>query len=269
MRNSHRLLAKTIFLGSVFWLTSDALAATPAGGLVFDPTNFVKNAITASETVKQTMEQVNANMLHLQQLEELVKSRAKLTAAALALVGGASNLAEVQQRIADVKSLQQSLGTLQNDLKTMKSRFDMRMTAAQLMGMTLEVYYTKMKQKAKTDAEKIQAGVVADQKALESVNKAHSQVRTWTESIKGIDSQVAGLSVLGSQMNVLVAQNAELMSYLVRDKTEQRDAAKEALKEANERLQADEARLQASKDAYEKSKKDLQEEIKKSPRLSQ
>lgn len=245
---------------------SCALGSAFAGGvgasIVFDPSNFAKNAVTAGETVQQTIEQVKANALNLEQVQELVAARRQLSQAELAVTGGMASAAEIAKRVSDVKGLLKSLESLSNGVKNVQSRFNTRFNAAQALGLTLAAYYEQVRKKAAAGVQKVQPEIDADKKALENVNAAHDQILKWTNTINGLDSQVASLAVLGSQMNLMVAQNAELMSFLVRDNKLKHQASIDAEKAAQKTADEDMKTADAAKAAYKKSQDDLQTAIK-------
>jgi hypothetical protein len=252
-----------VALAAVLGASAGSVAAGGAGAsIVFDPTNFGKNAVTASETVQQTIEQVKANALNLEQVQQLVAARKQLSQAELAITGGMASASEIARRVNDVKGLLKSLESLSNGVKNAQTRFNVRFNAAQALGLTLAAYYEQVKKKADAGAQKVQAEIVEDKKALESVNAAHEQILKWTDTISGLDSQVASLAVLGSQMNLMVAQNAELMSFMVRENKVKHQARIDAEKSAQKAADEDQKIYDAAKAAYKKSQDDLQAAIK-------
>ena len=83
----------------------------------------------------------------------------------------------------------------------------------------------------------------------------------WSQTIRGIDSQVAGLNLLGTQMNVVVAQNAELMSFMVRDSQVRQRARIDAQVAAQEEADRDVKINEAARAIYRKSQQDLQDSL--------
>jgi P-type conjugative transfer protein TrbJ len=240
------------------------LASQAAGGMgnvVFDPSNFARNTVSAAEAVSQTIEQVKANGLHLKQLQELIAARQPLSAAQLELSSGMSTAGEIARRVDEVRGLLNTLESLSADIRNMQGRFNVRFNAAQALGLGLAAYYEQVKQKAEAGAQDVQTQIDADRKALVRVNATNDQVLQWSQTIRGIDSQVAGLSLLGSQMNVVVAQNAELMSFMVRDSQARQRTRVDAQVAAQEEADRDVRINEAARAVYRKSQQDLQDSL--------
>jgi P-type conjugative transfer protein TrbJ len=240
------------------------LAAQAAGGMgnvVFDPSNFAKNTVSAAEAVQQTIEQVKANSLHLQQLQELLAARQPLSLAQLGLSSGLSTAVEIARRADDVRGLLNTLESLSADIRNLQGRFNARFNAAQALGMGLADYYEQVRQKGEAGARDVQSQIDADRKVLLRVNATHDQVLQWSQTIPGIDSQVAGLGLLGTQMNVVVAQNAELMGFMVRDSQVRQRARVDAQAAAQEEADRDIKLNDAARAVYRKSQQDLQDSL--------
>ena len=254
------VLLRWLALVAVNWAVA-AQAAGGVGNVVFDPSNFARNTVSAAEAVNQTIEQVKANGLHLRQLQELIAARQPLTAEQLAWSSGMSAAGEVARRVDDVRGLLNALESLSGDIRNLQGRFNQRFNAAQALGLGLAAYYEQVRQKAEAGAQDVQTRIDADRQALARVNAANEQVLRWSQTISGIDSQVAGLSLLGSQMNVVVAQNAEVMSFMVRDSQSRQRLRVDAQVAEQEEADRDVRLNDAARAIYRKSQQDLQDSL--------
>jgi conjugal transfer/entry exclusion protein len=183
-----------------------------AAGIVFDPTNFAKNLITATQTTKAALESA-------QQTAQQIRMVANW-ATNLKQHGAEFLLSKIDpvltNHVEDFILFQRSLKDLESDLDDLSRRFEVKAKAAWSEKMTVDDFMKFQKEQADRGIRSAQVAVNADVAALKRVEKTYGAVRDWQEKIPGIAGSVQGLQLLNSQMNAMVAQNAEIVSALTR-----------------------------------------------------
>lgn len=223
---------------------------------VFDPANFVKNTLTAMQTADQVSQQIKGNLTKLQQLQELVHSRKQLASDAL-FGSGFASLGELNRRASELQGMLNSVNQLRGGLQDMNGRFNVQFNMAQRNGTTIQQHYARLVQESQAGVAKSQAIINADQQALTRVNRTYDQVKTWQGSISGIDSQVGGLQLLNSQMSSVVAQNAEVISYMAKASMAKEAAEVDATAARNAKAQEEVQTSEKARQSFDKSRDDL------------
>jgi len=230
-----------------------ACCSAQAQWVVFDPTNFAKNTLTAAQTAQQVQKQIQANLIKMEQLAELVQARKQLPSDVLYGSGFAS-VGELTNRMGELRSMLAAVNGLKGGLEDMNGRFNFQFNMAQRAGLTLQQYYGKLVQEAQTGVAKSQAVISADQQALQRVNRTYEQVKTWQNGISGIDSQVGGLQLLNSQMSQVVSQNGEMISYLAKASMSKESADIDAQAARNAKVREEVQTSEKARDTFNSSR---------------
>jgi conjugal transfer/entry exclusion protein len=205
------VLTKTVL---VIGLAAAGGSATAGGaaGVVFDPTNFGKNLITATQTTKAALESAQQTVQQIRMVASWATN--------LKQHGAEFLLSKIDpvllNHVEDFVQFHRSLKDLESDLGDLNRRFEVKAKAAWSEKMTVDDFMRWQKEQADRGIRSAQVAVNADVAALKRVEKTYGAVRDWQEKIPGIAGSVQGLQLLNSQMNAMVAQNAEIVSVLTR-----------------------------------------------------
>lgn len=246
-------MSKGVFRQLAVFLLMFSCCASWAQKIVFDPTNLIENAITAVKTAEQVKKQIEANLIKLNQLQELIQARKQLPMDIL-FGSGFASVGELTKRIAELKTLGDSVKNLKGGLEDMNGRFNVQFNMAQRSGLTIQQYYQKVIQEAQAGVSKSQAIITADQQALQRVNRTYEQVKTWQSGISGIDSQVGGLQLLNSQMSQVVSQNAEMIAYMAKSSMAKEAAEIDAQAAKNAKVREEVQTSEQARERYNSSR---------------
>jgi conjugal transfer/entry exclusion protein len=242
-----RNVLKSTVLAIALMAAIGSAHAGGAAGIVFDPTNFAKNLITATQTTKAALESATQTA---QQIRMVANWAINLKQ------HGAEFLLskidpELLKHAEDVVQFQRSLKDLESDLDNLHRRFEVKAKAAWSEKMTVDDFMKWQKEQADRGIRSAQVAVNADVASLKRVEKTYAAVRDWQEKIPGIAGSVQGLQLLNSQMNAMVAQNAEIVTALTRQSLNATLAQQERL--TNEAISR-EAMQRAERKALEDAK---------------
>ncbi|MBK7162957.1 MAG: P-type conjugative transfer protein TrbJ [Sphingomonadales bacterium] len=194
---SHLLAATTALLP----IAMTVLVATPAhaqfGGIVYDPTNYSQNILTAA----RTLEQINNQIRQLQnQATSLVNEARNLTTLPLNI------LQPLQQQIQQTQTLLRQAQRMAYDVQQIETQFgaqykNIDLTASQRAMVTGAEDRWKTSVAAFEDALKVQAGAVAN---IDGARGAVTSLVTASQSATGaLQAAQAGNQLLASQSQQL------------------------------------------------------------------
>lgn len=230
----------------VAMLAHTSANAAGAAGIVFDPTNFAKNLITALQTAKTAAESASQTVHQANIYVNAVKNLKQNTASFL--------LSKVDPALGDslrdFTKFYGSLKELETSIDDLQKRFEVKAKAAWDEKMTVADFVKWQQKQAEDGVKAAQLSIDSDVATLKRVDKSYALVRDLQEKIPGIEGSVQGLQLLNTQMNALVGQNAELVTVLTRQNM---------AKTLSEQNQADDTRLNraAADRAMAKSAEDV------------
>ncbi len=205
-------IASCMLVGS-FFAGSFSFAGAPVGGaIVFDPTNYGKNLLTAAQTAEQVSEQIRGNLTKLQQLQELARQGKAISQGDMQALAGIMGQGELGARIADMQGLMRAVSGVNGNLGDLKGRFDYIVQVSQRFGTTLEQYEGMQKQRREQGMAAAQAEHAENVRVLNAAQGSIKQVMDWQSRMP--DSQTALMQMLNQQMALLNTNNAELLKTM-------------------------------------------------------
>jgi len=225
----HKQLRSLAIAASLVMAGASAHAAG-AAGIVFDPTDFVKDIVTAAKTTKVAVESAQQTIQQIKMVESWMKNLKQH--GAQFLMGQLDPM--IVEHAGDFAKFYQSLTKLEEDIGDLHKRFETKAKAAFDQKMTVADFVKWQRKQAEQGVKTAQASLDTDVAVLKRVEKTYTMVQDWQEKIPGIEGTVQGLQLLNTQMNAMVGQNAEIVTALTRKSiadtlAEQNKADKEQL----------------------------------------
>jgi type IV secretion system protein TrbJ len=216
----------------IFWVLLFVGASASAGGgagmsIVYDPSNFSKNMVTAAQSIKSVQEQVGIHLQTLRQYQEMIKQGQALASGDIAALGELTGQRDLVAAINDSKALYKSISTLNGDISNIQSRFNFAANMAQKYGMTMAQYAEmEAKKRAAQDAS-AQARHDGDLQAIAATERAIAGFEKASQSAPS--TMQASLTQLNVSLAAVGAQNAALRKYfLQKDILERAEAGSKA-----------------------------------------
>lgn len=216
-------------VGLAIGLVSVGALAMSSGSIVFDPTNFAKNAITAGSVVKTEITSAATALQTLRQYQEMLRqARAAATGdlhAITALAGDPS----LTRALNDAQGTYSALKTLDTNLDNMAARYDYLAGMSKRYGITEDQYIKNRALLAKDGVQRAQIEQRKDLEAIENVKKGLTAVK----SLQGKEhTETAALLMKldqqGALTNTILVQDWESRVYermAEREKKAQAEAA--------------------------------------------
>lgn len=192
-----------------------------AGGIVFDPTNYAQNLITAAQTSQSTQQLLQQNIYQLQnlliqKLQSMGLSNPYLNTYTAQLMG---QLTAQQNLYSANQSLYGSLGSIGNLMAN-------RSQQAQLAGLTWQQYVQQEQTSISQGNQAAQNRAQMDAQAMQKVQDDYSAVQKYEAQIPANQGIQQSLQLLNSQMDRVITQNATLIQqFSQKDLDEQANEA--------------------------------------------
>jgi P-type conjugative transfer protein TrbJ len=221
-RNSVRFAVAAVAIG--LGASSPAMACLFGcgggfGGLVFDPTNFAKNTVTATQSIIQ---EINS----LKQIEAQIKANANS-------LGGLDH-SNAARQIANVQQLRGTAQTMLSNIGTSQSIF------GEMQAMYGAGQYQNWEQFGQTMARRRAAGEATAKNLLSSSEVAYQQIeqssqahQTIAASLSGVSGVTEATQATASSVGVLITQNQALLGLMAASN------AQSAQKITQERIQVE------------------------------
>ena len=227
-RLAHALAASAAILS----LTATVLAPAPAyaqfGGIVYDPSNYAQNVLTAA----RTLEQINNQIRSLQnQATSLINEARNLTSLPTSV------LEPLQQQIRQTQQLLQQAQRISYDVQQIEREFERQYSGRNLTGSQRDMVQAaeerwKNSVAAFEDALKVQAGAVSN---IDGARSAVQTLVTASQSATGaLQAAQAGNQLLALQSQQLADLTATLAAFA---RAQSLDAANAAAAKAQAREQ--------------------------------
>jgi conjugal transfer/entry exclusion protein len=231
-------------------LSNSALAG--GSGIVFDPTNFVQNTITALESVAAEAQRASQVSEALRQSSYQMKGLTTLNGALQA-----ANLSQFGTQYQNYQNYFTSLESLYGSVSSVKSALGTRFNEQKLSGLSSSDY-------SKAEADRIARGnteaidrAARNKQLLENVNTDYSQVRSWQDQIGGTVGTVDSMQLMNTQLNRLVAQNNQIIQSLAEKGLSDEYAKTEALAKKNAGNDAEQSLIKMQQTAVTTSKTEI------------
>lgn len=219
-----------------------------AAKIVFDPTNFVQNAISASQAVIAEGTRVRA-------LQEMI-SQKLMAAQNLKSLGSdliAQQSADMQSQYEDLSRYAGVITSLYGNVSTIKNEMQRRYDEQRLSGMSWEAYMKNEAARVARGAAEAVSRAERNRRTVENMHRDFEQARRWQEQIGGLEGEKQSMQLMNAQMNKLVNQSAQYVSMMAakeidtanaqQEEAAERDAAAAARLKFKERRDAENAKI--------------------------
>jgi P-type conjugative transfer protein TrbJ len=216
--------------------------------IVFDPSNFAQNSITAVKQVFQEIKSITAEIHRLQQLKQLIQSNNPMA------IGNIAKIAGIDANIKDLNSILSTSQRVYGIVDSNQKWTDKMMGVYAASGQTFESFMKDYGKRAQLGDARAQA-MFDQQKAindnLAAVSQQRQQAIAAANNSKGT---VEALQANSAMLDILVSQSQQLNSAMA---TQLREAANaQAQKNADDKNAADAAqRMKAIYDEAAKNQK--------------
>lgn len=186
------------------------------GNVVFDPSNFARNTVSATQSVRaelqraqQILQQAQAYALQLRQYATMAAQLRSLRPADLAWL--------VVQSDADLQRMAgyaQAVRTLYGDLGSLRTELDRQFLRKERSGLTWEAYVRREQLAGRLRQAGQEQAFTTARDLMQRVIHSVEQVRTLQERIPASAGTHEAVQLLDAQLGVLVNEQAALMAFL-------------------------------------------------------
>jgi type IV secretion system protein TrbJ len=209
---------KKITVVLVFLLNSNVFAGGGGlgGSIVFDPTNYGKNIITAAESIEHTRQQIQGNLTALYQYQEMYRQGKAIASGDINAIAGVVGGQQLASTIADTRNLYSALSNLGGGVGDLQARYAYSMQMAQRAGLTLEQYLKNQAALSQRNVKSAQVQQEANVKAISYVDSTFKSVQELESSAAANTNNTALFQIMNKQMSVLNTTNAKVLEYMTR-----------------------------------------------------
>jgi conjugal transfer/entry exclusion protein len=216
------MFKKLVSLVTFYLLTGYAIASSGPGlgNIVFDPTNYGRNIITAAQSVEAVQRHIEGNLTKLYQLQEMYRQGRAIASgdlnAAATVVGGPQLAAQIR----DAQGIYRALGNLNGGLGDLQARYNYARQMAQRYGLTMQEYQRLQAERAANNNREAQAQQDANVRSALYVQETYASVQRLQAQNPTTDTAL--FQTMNKQMSILNTTNAKLLdSIVVKDQLEQ------------------------------------------------
>ncbi len=230
---------KSVAVGLSMYL---AMAVQPASAqwVVFDPTNYLQNIVTAAESINATAQRASSYANQLQQYQTMLTNLKRMSPAQLALATSQLNLGqtEVLKNVGDLSKLRDiasiateaqsvagtlananqslaSLKRLQESLGGLNQAYSQRFEEARRMNMTWEQYAAREDLQIQSRVATAAARAQEDINRIDNVKRDFEFAQDMAAKIPEAEGVQQSMGLMNTQMNRVVTQLAQLNKGLV------------------------------------------------------
>lgn len=167
-------MRRLIILGLVAFGASEA-SAMASGSVVFDPSNFIKNTLTAAATVKTEVSTAATALQTLKQLQEMIRQAQALSRGNLDAIGSFTGQKELTSAIRDAQGLYDNMKNLDMNLSNIQGRYDYLQNMSSKYGLSMEQY---LEQRNKLAQEGVKAAQYEQERDLAVLKRTKSAIET-------------------------------------------------------------------------------------------
>lgn len=232
------LTAKKLAAAALAGFIALATVQAQAQWVVFDPTNFVKNTITSLQSIKMVAEQVKNYALDVQRYKNELEQAAKFNPNSLVF-------RDANEDLKNSLRLINELNGVYGSVESAKSVMEMEMrNYSMTRHKSFDEYLTAERSRVDKEGKGRMAAFQTERMAIENAQKQMAQVQEIAGQIKGPIGIQQSLQTANQQLNMMAAQNAQLMQVI---------ASKQALD--NQKAAMDAERDRAVAESNERAKK--------------
>lgn len=210
-------MLKTTLMAALFLVGGLANAGGGMGGIVFDPTNFAKNAITAAESVR-------AVQTAIRQLETQIEQYRTMGLQLKGMAEGnfAPLLTASREDILAIANAQRAYSHLGRSIDEAKNIYARRMDEAKLMGVNWDKYLQFEQERIAVNRDGAAARVEAEARALQRIESDYAFAREMSGKIPMTEGTHSAIQQSNAILNRLVTQNAEILRALAQANGQQK-----------------------------------------------
>lgn len=201
-----------VFLCFVLSISVTSAFAAASGSVVFDPTNYSQTLITAGQAVKQVQETVSGNLIKLRQLQEYYRQGKAIASGDMNELAGVVGGAQLQSQLRDMQGMKQALTNLNGNLDDLEGRYNYTMQLANKYGMTVQEYQDAQSRRVAKSIASAKLEQQANIRVMKNVENSYSQLQKWQDKMPETNTEL--MQMLNTQMTMLNANNAQVMSYM-------------------------------------------------------
>ena len=153
-------------------------ATASAQYIVWDPTNYVQNAMTAAQTVQSVIQQVQSYATQIRQYEMEVRQLAAMPANAINTIKQIRNV-----NLSNVNGYINSLQSLYGNLNGISNQISTQFSAAQLSNMTWDQYMDKLKTDVQNGVAAAKTRAQNEANTLQSIQQDYEMAKQWQSMI--------------------------------------------------------------------------------------
>ncbi|CAB3767536.1 conjugal transfer protein [Paraburkholderia humisilvae] len=177
--------------------------------IVFDPSNYAQNLVTAAQTVQSVLKETQQYTTQILQYENEVKQLASIGPEALNTLKSVGNF-----NLNNINGYINSLNSLYGNLSGMSNQISTQFSAAQLSSMTWDQYMAKQKQDIQNGVGAAQIRAQNEANTLSSIQQDYAMAQQWQSQIPTTSGIHESMQLMNEQMNRVVMQNGQLMQQL-------------------------------------------------------
>lgn len=195
------------FAVALFMLITSASAS--AQYIVWDPTNYVQNAMTAAQTVQSVIQQVQSYATQIRQYEMEVRQLAAMPANAINTIKQIRNV-----NLSNVNGYINSLQSLYGNLNGISNQISTQFSAAQLSNKTWDQYMDKLKTDVQNGVSAAKTRAQNEANTLQSIQQDYEMAKQWQSMIPATAGTHESMQLMNTQMYRMVMQGAQMLQQL-------------------------------------------------------
>lgn len=197
--------------------------------VVFDPTNFIENLISAMQNIEMVAEQAKSYSLDLQRYQNELRQAAAFNPNSLIFRDASEDFKNSLQILNDLRSIYGNVKSAKSIMET-----EMRMYSMS-RHKSFEDYITHDMARAEREGRGRVSAFQAERNAIQTAHKQMEQVRQLADQIKAPAGLQQSMQTANQQLNLMAAQNAQLMQVIAsKQALDNQNAAMEAAKKQSE-----------------------------------
>lgn len=177
--------------------------------IVWDPTNYIENAMTAAQTVETVIQQAQSYATQIRQYEMEARQLASIPSNAIDSIKNIRNL-----NLSNVNGYINSLKSLYGNLNGISTQIGTQFSAAQLSNMTWDQYMAKMKNDIQNGVTAAKTRAQNEAQTLQSIQQDYAAAQEWQSRIPNTSGMHESMQLMNTQMNRMVMQNAQVLQQL-------------------------------------------------------
>lgn len=215
------------------------------GQIVYDPTNHLEAAVSASQAVRQTALQVRAEIQRIQQLETELQQLKALPDNVIR-----ASLQDWDAQLGSLVEAARTLGSLGTELAATQQMYSGRLREIALLGLSPQSYLAHEIRAAAVRGQAQGALFAADHASLQAIERARGQLAQLQRQIPASSGVHQSLQTSNQYLDLLVGQTTQLLqlsaaqaSVAASGRAASESSAAQADARESQRLGADLARI--------------------------